>query len=51
MQKAGGEYVQVTGQLKMILPHEDVMILMDGTAIPLRDVIRLESTLFLEKLD
>ena len=44
--KEGGEYVTVTGRLKSILPHEDTMILSDGTSICLKDVIRLDSPVF-----
>lgn len=44
--KDGGAYVTVTGRLKKIEPVERIMTLMDGTSIPLGDVVGLESNLF-----
>ena len=44
--KEGGEYVTVTGRLKSILHHKDMMILSDGSRICLKDVVYLDSPAF-----
>ena len=41
--KDGGAYVTTTGRLKKIDQVERILILMDGTRIPLEDVADLES--------
>ena len=46
--KDGGAYVTVTGRLKKIDEVERTMTLLDGTVIPLDDVVRLESDAFAE---
>lgn len=40
--KAGGAYVSLAGQLKKVELFERLLFLMDGTRIPLDDVIELE---------
>ena len=40
--KDGGEYVTVTGSIKKIETYESRIILMDGTWIPIHEVIRIE---------
>lgn len=40
--KAGGAYVRVTGNLKRVDEYRKRLILMDGTAIPVADIIELE---------
>lgn len=47
--KDGGAYVTVTGRVKRIDPVERRMVLMDGTAISLDDVLELESEYFSQK--
>ena len=44
--KAGGAYVTTTGRLKKIDEIERVLVLTDGTRIPLEDVAGLESDSF-----
>ena len=44
--KAGGAYVTTTGRLKKIDQVERILVLMDGTNIPLEDVAALESDCF-----
>ncbi len=49
--KAGGRYVSLSGQVKKILDYEQMLVLTDGTEIPLPDIIDLESDLFLHVLN
>lgn len=44
--KAGGAYMTKSGNLKKIDEFERVMLLTDGTKIPLDDVVEIESELF-----
>lgn len=44
--KDGGAYVTVTGRLKKIDETERALVLLDGTRIPLEDVVGLESGCF-----
>ena len=44
--KEGGAYVTTTGRLKKIDQVERILVLMDGTNIPLEDVAALESACF-----
>lgn len=44
--KDGGAYVTTTGRLKKIDQVERILVLMDGTNIPLEDVAALESDCF-----
>ena len=44
--KEGGAYVTTTGRLKKIDQVERILVLMDGTNIPLEDVAALESDCF-----
>ena len=44
--KAGGAYVTTTGKVKRIDEYERVLILMDGTRVPLNDILELVSELF-----
>lgn len=46
MKKAGGKYVTVAGNLKKVDEHERLMILTDGTKIPLDDIAEIESEIF-----
>ena len=40
--KAGGAYVTVTGQLKKIDTYEQLMVMEDGTAIPIGKIMDLQ---------
>ena len=44
--KDGGAYLTATGRLKMLRELERILILTDGTEIPLKDVVALESGIF-----
>lgn len=44
--KEGGRYITSVGHLKRIDPVQRTMLLLDGTAIPLDDIIHLKSTVF-----
>jgi len=48
--KDGGSYVTAAGAVKKIDEYERVVILMDGTRIPIGDISEIESELF-EKMD
>jgi len=48
--KDGGSYVAAAAAVKKIDEYERVIILMDGTRIPIRDISEIESELF-EKMD
>lgn len=44
--KAGGAYRTVTGRLRKIDEAERALVLLDGTRVPLEDVVGLESSCF-----
>lgn len=44
--KAGGAYVTVTGIVKKLDVFQRIMVLTDGTMIPLDEIVELESNLF-----
>lgn len=48
MKKSGGKYVTVSGTVKKFLEEENTLILLDGTKIPVIDIIVMEGPLFLE---
>lgn len=45
-QKAGGSYVSTTGILKKVDAYEQVLVMRDGTRIPLTEVFDIEGELF-----
>ena len=46
--KSGGTYVTVAGRVKKVDEYQRLMLLTDGTRIPLTEVLELESNLFRE---
>ena len=44
--KDGGAYLTTTGRLRKLRELERILILTDGTEIPLKDVVALESGIF-----
>ena len=44
--KAGGAYITVTGRVKKIDDYQRLLLLTDGTKIPLGEIIDMESELF-----
>lgn len=44
--KSGGAYVTVTGQVKKVDEFERLLILTDGTKIPLDEILDMEGELF-----
>lgn len=44
--KSGGVYVTVTGNIKKIDAYARSMVMVDGTIIPLDDILEMESELF-----
>ena len=48
--KDGGSYVTAAGAVKKVDDYERMVALMNGTKIPIRDIVEIESELF-EKMD
>lgn len=44
--KTGGEYITATGRIRKIDVYEQAIILMNGTRIPIDDILDTESRLF-----
>lgn len=44
--KAGGAYVTVTGRVKKVDDYQRLLLLTDGTKIPLDEILDMESELF-----
>ena len=44
--KAGGAYITVTGRVKKVDDYQRLLILTDGTKIPLDEILDMESELF-----
>lgn len=44
--KAGGAYVSTTGILKKVDTYEQMLVMRDGTRIPLSDIFEIEGELF-----
>ena len=43
--KAGGAYMEITGHIKKLIPHEKLLIMDTGTRIPVEDIVEVyEST-------
>ena len=49
--KDGGTYITTTGRLKKLDTVQRVLVLLDGTSIPLEDVAGLEGDIFQEFID
>ena len=49
--KDGGAYLTATGRLKKFRELERLLVLADGTEIPLEDVVALESDIFQKLID
>ncbi len=53
--KTGGAYMEITGRIKKLLPHEKLLIMDTGTRIPVEDIaetdINLDSTGVYERLE
>ena len=39
--KTGGAYMQITGRIKKLIPHEKLLIMDTGTRIPVEDVVEV----------
>lgn len=46
--KSGGAYVSVTGRIREIDEYERIVVLEDGTKIPIHQIYEIESALFIE---
>ena len=39
--KSGGSYMELTGRIKKLLPHEKLLIMDTGTRIPVEDIVEV----------
>ena len=46
--KAGGAYVSAAGTVKKLLTHEHIVIMEDGTRIPIEDISEIKGDIFSE---
>ena len=42
--KAGGAYMEITGRIKNLIPHEKLLIMDTGTRIPVEDIVKVYKT-------
>ena len=42
--KAGGAYMEITGRIKKLIPHEKLLIMDTGTRIPVEDIVKVYKT-------
>ena len=42
--KAGGAYMEITGRIKKLIPHEKLLIMDTGTRIPVEDVVEVTAS-------
>ena len=42
--KAGGAYMEITGWIKKLIPHEKLLIMDTGTRIPVEDIVKVYKT-------
>ena len=43
--KTGGAYMEITGRIKKLLPHEKLLIMDTGTRIPVEDIMKVFKSL------
>ena len=43
--KTGGAYMEITGRIKKLQPHEKLIILDTGTRIPVEDIVKVYKSL------
>ncbi len=41
IRKAGGAYMEITGRIKKLIPHEKLLIMDTGTRIPVEDIVEV----------
>ena len=46
LKKSGGEYIEISGVVKKIDTYQRIIIMEDGTAIPIDFIIEIESDIF-----
>ena len=39
--KTGGSYMEITGHIKKLIPHEKLLIMDTGTRIPVEDIVEV----------
>lgn len=42
--KAGGSYMEITGLIKKLIPHEKLLILDTGTRIPVEEIVEVTAS-------
>ena len=47
--KAGGNYNEISGSIKKLLPHKKLLILDTGTRIPVEDIVEVTVSSYVEK--
>ena len=47
--KAGGSYMEITGRVKKLIPHEKLLIMDTGTRIPVEDIVEVTVSSYVEK--
>ena len=47
--KAGGSYMEITGRIKKLIPHEKLLIMDTGTRIPVEDIVEVTVSSYVEK--
>lgn len=48
--KSGGAYVEIAGAVKKVDDFERIIVMMDGTKLPMDDVLNIEGEIFAELL-
>lgn len=43
--KAGGAYMEISGRIKKLIPHEKLLIMNTGTRIPVEDIVKVFKSL------
>ena len=40
--KAGGRYIEISGSIRKLIPHEKQVVIQDGTRIPIENIIAIK---------
>lgn len=40
--KTGGRYIEISGSIRKLIPHEKQVVMQDGTRIPIEDIIAIK---------
>ena len=47
--KTGGAYMEISGRIKKLIPHEKLLIMNTGTRIPVEDIVEVTVSSYVEK--